>query len=103
MFIDSGCVLEDSCQCNGDDGRCSNPIGVKVVTGDGFENPWQTYTGVDLKSRNPLHMHSNETARKREAVSQVRLVDVSMNSFDVKSVLKHRPCELHNIEQIYGH
>jgi len=82
MFIDSGCVLEDSCQCNGDDGRCSNPISVKVATGDGFENPWQTYTGVDLKSRNPLHMHSNETARKREAASEVRLVDVSMNSFD---------------------
>jgi len=95
MFIDSGCALGDSCRCNGDDGRCSNPIGVKVATGGGFHGKH-----IQVWSSNPAGTHSNETARKREAASEVRLVDVSMNSLDhqpvgklmmVKSVLKHRP------------
>jgi len=49
-----------------------------------------------------LYTHSNETAGKREAVSEVRLVDVSLGHMPVRklmngqSVLKHKPCEVHN-------
>ena len=100
MFIDSGCALGTHADAMAMTGGVAIRLASSQQQVMGFmANIYRC--GPQIQK--PLHTHSNKTDRKREAVSEVRLVDVSMNSFDVKSVLKHRPCELHNIEQIYGH